>query len=264
MDGAPHDLFVVEWNDTAALTKVMDQMAGSVAAVVMEPVMGNAGVIPPQPGYLDRVREITRRHGTLLIFDEVITGFRVAAGGARELYGVVPDITVVSKALGGGIPIAAFRASAEIMELISSGKLFHGGVYSGNALVLAAANAVLTHVLAEKDSLYAQLNARSTQLATGIREVLTRYGIPHVVQHVGPMIACILTMAEVGELNSYREVRRHADFARYIELEHALLDRGVFMHPNQFEPMYLSTAHSKQDIDEVLGRFDEAIRHCFC
>jgi glutamate-1-semialdehyde 2,1-aminomutase len=264
MNGAPRDLYVVEWNDAAAFADAMDRMAGSVAAVLMEPAMGNAGVIPPRPGYLAQVREITRQHGALLIFDEVITGFRVAAGGAQELYGIRPDITVISKALGGGFPIAAFGASAEIMELISSGKLFHGGVYSGNALVLAASNAVLTHLLAEKDSLYPQLNVRSSRLATGIREVLTRRGVPHVVQNVGPMIACILTTAEAGELNNYREVRRSADFARYIELQHALLDRGVYVHPNQFEPMYLSTAHSERDVDEVLGLFDDAVQHCFC
>jgi glutamate-1-semialdehyde 2,1-aminomutase len=261
MDGAPRDAYVVSWNDAAALSDALDRMSGSVAAVIMEPILGNAAVIPPLPGYLAAVRDITRRHGALLIFDEVITGFRVAAGGAQQLYSVQPDITVLSKALGGGFPVAAFGASREIMELVASGKLFHGGVYCGNALVLSAANAVLDHLLASRETLYAELNQRSQQLADGVAEILMRHSVPHVVQHVGPMIAAVLTKTQVEGLTDYRAVRRHADFEGYIKFQHALLDRGVYVHPNQFEPMYLSTAHRKEDIDEVLDRFNDAIRH---
>jgi glutamate-1-semialdehyde 2,1-aminomutase len=239
-------------------------MAGSVAAVIMEPIMGNAGVIPPLPGYLARVRELARQHGALLIFDEVITGARVAAGGAQQLYGVAPDITVLSKAIGGGFPVAAFGASAQIMEPIASGKVFHGGVYSGNALVLSAVNAVLTHVIAEKEMLYAELNLRGGQLAHGMREILRRRNVPHVIQQVGPMLSLVLTKTETPSLRSYREMRRHADLDRYIRLQHGLLDRGVYVHPNQFEPMYLSTAHGKQDIDEVLERIDDTIKSSEC
>jgi len=264
MTGAPRDAYVVSWNDAAALSEVLERMAGSVAAVVMEPVMGNAAVIPPLPGYLAAVREMTRQHGTLLIFDEVITGFRVAAGGAQQLYGTMPDITVLSKALGGGFPVAAFGATAELMELVASGKLFHGGVYSGNALVLSAANAVLEHVLAEKETFYPELYQRAEQLTNGAREILTRRGWPHFVQNVGPMLSIVLTRAATETLTDYRKVRRSADPERYIQFQHALLDRGVYMHPNQFEPWYLSTAHRKEDIDEVLGRIDDAIRHCVC
>jgi glutamate-1-semialdehyde 2,1-aminomutase len=257
MGGAPRHAYLVGWNDSAALSQTLDRLAGSVAAVLMEPVMGNAGVITPQPGFLATVREMTRRHGTLLIFDEVITGLRVAPGGAQQLYNVTPDLTVISKALGGGFPVAAFGASAEIMELIARGEVFHGGVYSGNALVLSAANAVLERVLAEKDVLYANLYDRSNQLTDGVKEILTRRDVPHAIQHVGPMIAIVLTKTNVGGLSDYRQMRRHMDFERYIQLQHALLDRGVYIHPNQFEPLYLSTAHSKEDINEVLERFDD-------
>jgi glutamate-1-semialdehyde 2,1-aminomutase len=260
MDGAPHNAFVVSWNDTGALEQALEQLADSVAAVIMEPVMGNAGVIAPEPGYLSAVREITRRHGALLIFDEVITGFRVAAGGAQQRYGVTPDITVLSKVLGSGFPVAAFGASAEIMDAIVSGKMFHGGVYAGNALVLSAADAVVTKVLAEQTSLYAGLDARAEQLADGMREILTRHDIPHVVQNVGPMIAAVLTKTPVDRLLNYRDVRRHADSERYIQFQHALLDHGVYIHPNQFEPMYVSTAHGKEDIDDVLERIEDTLR----
>jgi glutamate-1-semialdehyde 2,1-aminomutase len=263
MNGAPRDAYVVPWNDADALSKALERMRNSVAAVLMEPVMGNASVIPPQPGYLAAVRDITRQHATLLIFDEVITGMRVAAGGAQQLYNLMPDITVLSKALGGGFPVAAFGASADIMDLVVSGKVFHGGVYSGNALVLAAADAVLTRLLGERDNLYAGLCERANQLADGLREIMTRHDVPHVVQNVGPMLSIVLTKGAVESLTNYREVRRHADVERYIKFQHALLDRGVYVHPNQFEPMYLSTTHRKEDIDEALDRFDDTIRHVF-
>ncbi|HEX8816034.1 MAG TPA: aspartate aminotransferase family protein [Terriglobales bacterium] len=259
MNGAPAGAYLAKWNDAHDLADVLGLLQGSVAAVLMEPVMGNAGVIAPKPGYLDAVRAITRQHGALLIFDEVITGFRVAAGGAQELHGVAPDITVLSKALGCGFPIAAFGASAETMELIASGKLFHGGVYSGNALVLSAANAVLTKILSGSEEIYAELNERSHQLVDGVDEILTRREIPHVIQNVGPMISVVLMRdAAAADLSDYRRVRKHADMERYIAFQHALMDRGVYVHPNGFEPMYLSTTHTEEVIDEVLERMDEA------
>lgn len=259
MAGAPRDAYVVEWNDADALADVLRRLDGKVAAVLMEPVMGNAGVIAPRAGYLEAVREMTRRAGTLLIFDEVISGMRVAPGGAQQLYGVSPDLTVISKALGGGFPVAAFGGSAEIMALVADGRVFHGGVYSGNALVLSAANAVLSLVLAEGDRIYAELNERAEQFAAGVKQILRRREVPHVVQHVGPMISVVLTHDHVDELRNYREVRRHADFDGYIRLQHALLDCGVYVHPNQFEPMYLSTAHCERDIEDVLERFDATV-----
>jgi glutamate-1-semialdehyde 2,1-aminomutase len=259
MGGAPHDAFVVNWNDTCALEQAFEQLGDSVAAVIMEPVMGNAAVIAPEAGYLSGVREITRRHGALLLLDEVITGLRVAPGGAQQRYGVAPDITVLSKVLGGGFPIAAFGASAQIMDVIASGKMFHGGVYSGNALALSAADAVLTKVLAEQTTLYPALNARAEQLTNGIREILTHHGVSHVVQKVGPMIAAVLTKTPVERLANYRDVRRHADCQHYIQFQHDLLDRGVYIHPNQFEPMYISTAHRKEDIDDVLERIEDTV-----
>jgi glutamate-1-semialdehyde 2,1-aminomutase len=263
MDGAPHDAFVVNWNDAGALEQAFEQLGDTVATVIMEPVMGNASVIAPEPGYLSAAREITHRHGALLIFDEVITGFRVAAGGAQERYGVPADITVLSKALGGGFPIAAFGASAEIMDVITSGKMFHGGVYSGNALALSAADAVLTKVLADQGAIYPALNARAEQLADGIREILTRHEVAHVVRNVGPMISAVLTKTPVEGLTNYRDARRHANGPRYIQFQHDLLDRGVYIHPNQFEPMYVSTAHGKEDIDEVLERIEDTAHDSF-
>ena len=143
MNGAPRDVLVCRWNSPEALEQCLKDHADQVAAVIMEPVMGNGGVIAPEPDFLDNVRAMTKDHEALLIFDEVITGMRVAAGGAQQRFGVEADITILSKALGGGFPISALGSTQEIMQSIVEGKLFHGGVYSGNTLVMAAADAVL-------------------------------------------------------------------------------------------------------------------------
>ena len=171
-----------------------------------------------------------------------------------------PDITIVSKALGGGYPIAGFGASREIMTLIEDGSLFHGGVYSSNAVVMSAADAVLDEILSDSARIYDQLYSAADRLAEGLRDILSRSGIPNVVQHVGPMVSAFLTDGKVDALHEYRDVRRHCDFDRYIELQHRLQKSGVYFHPNQFEPMFLSTVHSHEEIDLVLDRFQEAVR----
>ena len=262
MNGSPSNVVVCRWNDVDALDRCLTQHRGSIAAAIMEPVMGNAGVIPPKPGYLQAVRELTLDHDALLVFDEVITGMRVAAGGAQEHYLVQPDITVISKALGAGYPVAAFGGPRELMEVIADGRLFHGGVYSGNAAVMAAAEAVTGEILATKDSMYPALWARGDQLAAGLHEILRRLSVPHVVQHVGPILSLFLTTSDIAELTDYRHVRRNCDFERYITLQHEMQRSGVYFHPNQFEPMFLSTSHAPQDIDLVLERFEDAAATC--
>jgi glutamate-1-semialdehyde 2,1-aminomutase len=256
------DAYMAPWNDIDALTHCLDRHSGQIAAVIMEPVMGNAGVISPRSGYLEAVRKLTQQRGVLLIFDEVITGMRIAAGGAQARFGVAPDITVVSKVLGGGVPIAAFGASRTLFAPIARGELFHGGVYSGNAMVLAAADAVLQEIIARGASLYDTLEQRSGQLADGLETVLSIHQVPHVVQHVGAMVSMLLTRDHVEHLTDYRAVRLHGDFDRYIRLEHAMLDNGVYFHPNMFEPLFPSIAHSEADIDDMLNRFEDSVRTC--
>lgn len=256
------DVIVVQWNDLDALERCLAKHGREVAAVMMEPVMGNAGVNLPREGYLQTVREWTLDHDALLIFDEVITGMRLAAGGAQEHYLVTPDITVISKAVGGGYPVAAFGASAKIMDMIVRGPLFHGGVFSGNAVVMAAAEAVLDAVLADKAGIYNRLHALGDMLAGGIGEIMTRLGVPHHVHHLGPLVSVLFTKDEVGELANYRDVRAHCDFERYIDWQHHLQRSGVYFHPNQFEPMFLSTAHTPSDVAVALERMEEGVRKC--
>jgi glutamate-1-semialdehyde 2,1-aminomutase len=256
------DVVVCQWNDLDALQRCFEKHGHETAAVMMEPVMGNAGVQLPHDGYLQTVREMTLDHECLLIFDEVITGMRVAAGGAQEHYLVNPDITVISKAVGGGYPVGAFGASAEIMDKIVRGTLFHGGVFSGNAIVMAAAEAMLDRVLADRAGLYGYLHEISNKFAAGIGEIMTRNGVPHKVHHLGPLISVLLTTGEVDGIANYRDMRRHCDFDGYIAWQHHMQRAGVYFHPNQFEPMFLSTAHTHQDIDEVLNRMEEGTRKC--
>ncbi len=260
MNGAPRDVLVCRWNSPEALEQCLNDHAGQVAAVIMEPVMGNGGVVPPNPDFLDIARALTKEHESLLIFDEVITGMRVAAGGAQERFGVEADITILSKAMGGGFPISALGSTREIMQCIAEGKLFHGGVYSGNTLVMAAADAVLDEMHRDGEAIYAHLESISTALATGVDEIFNRLGIPHQVQYVGPMISMLLTHEDVGPLTNYREVRASCDFDKFIRFQHQLQRSGVYFHPNQFEPMFLSTAHSHADIASVLDRIEDGAR----
>ena len=249
----------MRWNDIDSLERCLEDHPGQIAAVIMEPIMGNAGVIAPQPDYLESVRAMTKDHGALLIFDEVITGLRVAAGGAQEYYGVRPDITVISKAVGGGYPVAAFGASREIMELVVNGTMFHGGVFSGNAVVMAAANAVLEEVLANGDTIYPHMHALAGELARGAGEIFERAGVPHVLQYVGPIISFFLMADKPETIREYRDVRRHCDFVKYIRLQHLMQKSGVYYHPNQFEPMFLSAAHTSEDIGIALDRLEQAV-----
>lgn len=259
LNGSPRDSLICQWNDLEAVERCFEDHPGQIAAVITEPVMGNAGVIPPVPGYLHGLRELTRDNGAMLVFDEVITGLRVAAGGAQDLYGVRPDITVISKALGGGYPVAAFGASREIMETIISGKMFHGGVFSGNAVVMAAAEAVLDKVLEKRTSMYKYMHLISDGLVEGLRRILTAAGVPHVTQHVGPMISIFLTKGSDEPLRNYRDVRRNCDFDKFIRFQHAMQRSGVYFHPNQFEEMFLSAAHSREDIEQALELFEQAV-----
>lgn len=260
MAGAPLEAIVVRWNDLDAFSRAMEVHGDEVAGVILEPVMGNAGVILPKPDFLPGLREATVDYDCMLIFDEVITGFRVAPGGAQEHFGVYPDVTVVSKALGGGYPIAAFGASREIMEVIVNGSMFHGGVYSGNAVVMAAAEAVLDCLLAEKDQAYAHLTAVTDRLAAGLREIMAGIGAPCLVQHLGATLSLFLTKTEIERLDDYREVRENCEFEKFIELQHASQRRGVYFHPNQFEPMFPSLAHTFDDVDLALNRIEDAAR----
>ena len=224
--------------------------------------MGNASLLGPREGFLQTVRELTIDHGSMLIFDEVITGLRASSGGAQERYLVTPDITVVSKSIGGGYPVAAFGASEEVMQAVVSGEMFHGGVFSGNATVMAAANAVLTRVIAEKDDLYPQLERTTGILAKGLHDILTRLNVPHQMNQIGSLLGVILTHSDVPQISNYRGIRKHGDFDRYITFQQHMQLEGIYFHPNMFEAMFISAAHTEEDMAIVLERMEAGAERC--
>jgi glutamate-1-semialdehyde 2,1-aminomutase len=247
-------LAVLPWNDQAAVEQLIEERGREIAAILTEPIMGNTGVIPPQPGYLRFLREITQSNGIVLIFDEVITGFRVALGGAQELYGVTPDLTTMAKALGGGFPVAALGGKFEIMDQVSDGAVLHAGTYNANCVAVAAASASLD-VLARPGT-HARLFALSERLTDGMAGIFERAGVPVQIQGVGPMFQFWFSETPIVE---YRDAARHLNSPAYAALARALHERGVMVHPSNIELWFVSTVHTEADIDETLDAFEAAV-----
>jgi glutamate-1-semialdehyde 2,1-aminomutase len=261
MGGAPYNTYVLPWNDLKGFESFLNSVGDTIACVIMEPVMGNSGVIPPIPGFLKGVREATQKHGILLIFDEIISGYRVARGGAQERYGVQSDLTTLSKAMNGGVPCTAIGGRGEILDLLSRQEVFHGGVYSGNPMCLSATYAVQKEYERNHKNIYDHLEKVSNSLANGLIEIFDRLAIPVCVQNVGAMLSLWFKNDE-GDKNptNYREVLKMSNAEKFIQFQHILQDHGVFIHPNHFEPCFLSTAHTQEIIDEVLNIADDSAK----
>ncbi len=248
-------LVVLPWNDPTAVERAFKRMGNEIAAVLTEPIMGNTGVIEPEPGYLQFLREITQKYEALLIMDEVITGFRVHLGGAQAYYGVTPDITTLAKALGGGFPVAAVGGRHEIMQLVADNVVGHSGTYNSSPLAMAAVIAVISEL--ERPGTYERLFSMSQRLGQGAHEILTRYGIPAITQGVGPMFQIWFSERPI---RSYRDAAKYARHDLYQAFWRALTKRGVFFHPYQYETWFVSTAHTDQLIDETLNRIEDAAK----
>jgi glutamate-1-semialdehyde 2,1-aminomutase len=239
------DTIVCPYNDVDAVAAAVAEHGEGLACVVVEPVAGNMGVVPPAPGFLPALRALCDASGALLLFDEVITGFRVARGGAQELYGVAPDLTILGKILGGGLPLAAFGGRADVMaELAPTGPVYQAGTLSGNPLATAAGLSVLRRL--RDPGVYERLEATASRLEAG----LAPFG---VVQRVGSM----LTLFD-RPVRDY-DASRSCDVERYASLFRGLLGRGVYVAPSQFEAMFVSLAHSDRDVDATV----EAVRASF-
>ncbi|WP_333820176.1 aspartate aminotransferase family protein [Ohtaekwangia sp.] len=256
MGGAPYNAYVLPWNDAELLQSFLYNHSEEIAAVIMEPVMGNAGTIPPVPGFLEAARKLTTEIGALLVFDEIITGFRVARGGAQERYGVQSDITLLSKAMNGGVPTAAIGAREEVADLIAHREVFHGGVYSGNPMCIAATLAAQQEYEKNHTEIYTGLENASTNLALGIRKIFYDLEIPVSVQHVGAMLNFwfLTDYDEDGGFKNYREVYRGTNHDTFVKFQHILQQNGVYVHPNHYEPWFISTAHNEAVIGDVLDR----------
>ncbi|MCU1337733.1 MAG: glutamate-semialdehyde -aminomutase [Bryobacterales bacterium] len=225
------------FNSIAAVEKAFADRGGQISAVIVEPVVGNMGCVPPAPGFLEGLREVTARHGTLLIFDEVMTGFRVALGGAQQRFGIQPDLTTLGKIIGGGLPMAAYGGRADIMKKIAPlGPVYQAGTLSGNPLAVAAGLAMLRHLIAHPE-IYETLEARAAELTAWTPPGVT-------VNRVGSMFTFFFSPEPVTDWESAKK----CDTARFGKFFHFLLERGVYIAPSQFEAGFVSAAHSEADI----------------
>jgi glutamate-1-semialdehyde 2,1-aminomutase len=252
--GVAQDTLVVEYNDLDAVAAAFAAYPGQIAAVIIEPIVGNMGLVLPQPGFLAGLREITAAHGGLLIFDEVMTGFRVGRGGVQGRDGIVPDLTTLGKVIGGGLPVGAFGGRADIMALLSpQGPVYQAGTLSGNPLAMAAGIATL-RVLRD-DSIYARFERIGTRLMDGLEKVFSSHGVPHTMARAGSMFGFFFAPGPVTNLTSAKT----ADVAFFGKFFHGMLDRGVYLAPSQFEAGFLSTAHSEAHIDRTLEAADTTL-----
>lgn len=254
-EGYTKETLVVPYNSPDHVEAMLRDHSANVAAVIVEPVCGNMGVIPPAPNFLQSLRKITRDHGALLIFDEVITGFRVAPGGAQELYDVTPDLTCLGKVLGGGLPLGAFGGRLEIMDLLApEGPVYQAGTLSGNPLAVAAGIATLRALKSRAQ--YGKLEEKGRRLQQGMERVLGRYKIPGTVNRVGSMLTLFFGVDRVGNAEEARRCDRR-QFARFF---HGMLERGVYLPPSPFEAIFISLVHSAADIAKTLRGFEDWAR----
>jgi glutamate-1-semialdehyde 2,1-aminomutase len=248
------DTLVAPFNDLARVEEIFARHGEEIAAVVVEPVAGNMGVVVPEPGYLEGLREITCRHGSLLIFDEVITGFRLAFEGAQGYFGVIPDLTCLGKIIGGGLPVGAYGGRRKIMEMVApSGPVYQAGTLSGNPLAVAAGLAVL-RVLKNR-TIYDELARRTEFLAAGLTAAAREAGVPVRINHIGSMLTVFFTD---GPVRDYTTARR-SDTKSFAAFFRAMLEQGVYLPPSQFEAWFLSAAHGEKELRHTL----EAARKAF-
>lgn len=256
--GVPADFakqtLTAEYNNMDSVKELIAKNAGEVACIIIEPVAGNMGTVPPKPGFLEALREICTNEGIILIFDEVMSGFRVAYGGAQELFGVTPDMTTLGKIIGGGLPVGAFGGKKEIMEKLSpSGGVYQAGTLSGNPLAMTAG--IETLKLLQQPGFYKQLEEKGEHLAKGIAKAAKDAGYPIFSTRVGSMFCAFFTKGEVYDWQT-AAVCDTKTFARYFN---AMLDCGIYLAPSQFETAFVSISHSEADIEETIT----AARKCF-
>ena len=254
---AGSSLIVAPWNDADALGEVLASVGDSVAAVIMEPVMANSGVIEPAPGYLEAVRDLCDRHGIVLIFDEVITGFRAGLGGAQGRYGVTPDLTTMGKALASGFPVGCVAGRREIMDIVSTGTVTHAGTFNASPISMAAARAALEHLYLGGSELYGMLEARGRRLMQGLRGVIEDRGAPCLVQGLPTVFNLMFTA--LGGVTDHREVLM-TDKARRSAFQSHLAAAGVRI--SGLGNLFLSSTHTEEVIDSTVERFDLAL-HSF-
>ena len=249
------DTLVAPYNDMEAVQRLFRAHKGQIAAVIVEPVAGNMGVVPPEPGFLEGLRQVTHDDGALLIFDEVMTGFRVAYGGAQGLYYITPDLTCLGKVIGGGLPVGAYGGKREIMQWVAPlGTMYQAGTLSGNPLAMTAG--IETLKLLKEDGVFAQIEQKTADLGEGIAQAAKKAGIPAYSTRVGTMFSLFFTSQKVIDYASAKT----SDTARFGAFFQKLLEDGVYIAPSQFEAGFMSLAHSDRDIHHTIEAADKAFR----
>lgn len=240
---------ILPFNDLAALEKVFQEKGSEIAGIIVEPVAGNMGVVPPQPGYLEKMRELCSKHGSVLIFDEVMTGFRVARGGAQERMGITPDLTCLGKIVGGGMPLAAYGGRTDIMDCVAPlGPVYQAGTLSGNPIATAAGRATL-QLIKEQPDLYERLEKRSAKLQEGLRRLAEEAGVVSCSERVGSMMTMFF---QPGPVVDY-ETAKASDTARYGDFFRGMLQQGIYLAPSQFEAAFVGSAHGNEEIEQTLA-----------
>ncbi|HEY8011011.1 MAG TPA: glutamate-1-semialdehyde 2,1-aminomutase [Rudaea sp.] len=245
--GVEENLIILPWNDADVLADVIKREGDSIAAVLTEPVMCNTGCILPKPGYLEAMRELTAERGIVLLFDEVITGFRLGLAGAQGRLGIKPDLSVFAKGIGGGFPVAAMGGRKDIMALVANGTVSVAGTYTANGIAVAAANAALDEL--NTPGLYQKLDAVSDELRLGLSQVMRDAGLPAYVVGIGPLMQVWFATQEI---HNYRDAERHADQRIFRRWWEGMLARGVLFHPGAYENLFVSTAHTHADVVATL------------
>ncbi len=252
-DFARHTI-TLPYNDTKAFVEAIEQNHENVACVIVEPAAANMGVLPPENGFLQTLRDYCTRYRAVLIFDEVITGFRVAYGGAQQLYGVMPDLTTLGKIIGGGMPIGALGGKAEIMDFLApDGGVYQAGTLSGNPVAVAAGMATL-HVLSDENP-YQDLDRLTRKLVEGLRQITRKHSIPSFITQVGSMMSLFFTTEPVRD---FQAVLR-TDSNKFRAYFHGMLKRGIYLAPSPYEAAFLSTAHSERDIERTLEAAEQSL-----
>ncbi len=247
------------FNDTSSVQTLVDQHRGNIAALIVEPVVGNMGCVPPAPGFLQSLRTLCTQNGILLIFDEVMTGFRLARGGAQELYGIRPDLTTLGKVIGGGLPVGAYGGKSEIMELVApSGPMYQAGTLSGNPLAMTAGLAALS-ILKDDREIYMKLEQKAGELEKGLKESINRLDLPVTINRVGSMFTVFFTGDAVYDYSTALK----ADTKRFATYFLEMLDRGIYFPPSQFEAAFLSLAHGSLELEQTVVAHDAALRKAF-
>lgn len=250
--GAAADTLIVPWNDRAAVEDVFAVRGGHIAALICEPVAANMGVVPPEPGFLAFLRDQTRRWESLLVFDEVLTGFRVARGGMAQLSGVTPDLVTLGKVLGGGFPLAAFGGAASVMgHLAPEGPVYQAGTLSGNPVAVAAGLAALEHL---DEAAYTRLDATADRLVEGLREAFAKAGVPVQLPQANSLFGVFFSEEPVRDFTGAQA----ADHERYARFFHGMLARGHYLPPSGYEALFVSLAHTPEDVDATIASAAEA------